>query len=58
MGTYENVRKTVVLRGHLWNTQGTHCFVFVKTNGKLKENTGVAWELIENARKTNVLRGD
>ena len=44
-----------MLRKNLWKTQAKRMFC-VKTTQKHKENTGVAWEPIENTTKTFVLR--
>ena len=47
----ENEWKTFVVRGHRWQTQGKLRFC-VGSYGKCKDNAGVAWEPIENVRKT------
>ena len=39
----ENIRKTQVIRGNLWKTQGKH-------------RSSVAWEPIENSKENEVLR--
>ena len=53
----ENDRKTQVLRGVQWKTEGRLRF-FVGTNGKRTEHTYFAWEPMENQWKTQVLRGN
>ena len=67
----ENVRETQVFRGNLLKTHRKHKLYVgtyrkskethkgcVGTYGKRKENTGVAWEPMENNKKTQVLRGN
>ena len=68
--TIQNTRKTQVLKRNLWKTHGKRkCCIGIYgkhkrhwfcagTYGKHIENTCFAWKHIENARTTQVLRGN
>ena len=50
-------RKTQVVRGNFLKTKGKR-MCCVETYGKHNENNGFAWEPMEHARKSQVLRGN